>query len=183
MTGTKAAAQLGVWNDDPSGSEFYMYPSAAPAGDWGYIVDDSGIGYRDGYWPFGRLEEPRKSRRATSLRLAPDDRYCAAGQNYVFIRPDRRAEWRATADLNLTVRSQGLGAIVVRCSVEMDLRDFTFSLSRIGDEWPHDLKEQAEDKATRLVEFVRSHVTWRNAGKRTVESAHERWRKTRGSRS
>ena len=50
------AAQEHSWpgaENDPPGSKFYSWPSAPPAGEWAYILDDFGVTYRrDTLWPF-----------------------------------------------------------------------------------------------------------------------------------
>src|SRR5712691_8380723 len=175
-----------------------MYPAKPPEGEWSYIVDDFGIAYRRGFWPFRRgtaseerrevAEFARKEARLgrewklgeacgwTSGRLAPDTEYCAAVQNYVLVFPDTRVAWKAEAGLHLYVRKQGLGAITVKCEAEIDLRDFSVTLSRIRDDWPGELKAQAEEKAAKVAAMLREHVARCDAGRRRVETARSRWK-------
>lgn len=185
-----------VREDDPDGSEFYMYPAEPPAGDWSYVIDDYNLRYRSGFWPFSRggvqAERREISRYAasqkrrerpfhfgegcgwSSVRLAPEPGICSAGQNYISVRPDHHVAWRATATLTLYVRPQGLGAIVVQCEAVIDLRDFSYELRRIRGTWPDELVDQAHEKSRRAVELLRVHVDRRDAGKRKVETAHNR---------
>ena len=204
--------ELGIREGDPEGAKFHMYPARPPEGDWAYIVDDWGIGYRrDTLWPFrstrtgeGSEAEAIRSfyRRALregqdwtlgegcgwqAVRLAPDAEYCAAGQNYVQVWPDIREAWKASADLHLYVRPQGLGAVVLDCSLTIDLRDMTGTVttwpidgSPIGpdgfsEDFPEALKPQAAEKKAKILALLAEHIARRNAGKRKIETAHERW--------
>jgi hypothetical protein len=192
-------AEPGLRDTDPVGAQIYWYPARPPTGTWAYIVDDTGLRYRrQGWWPFRRgnaADERRQigaarasaARRGVSfehgdlcgwasVRLAPDTEYCAAGQNYVTLWPSSSCPWKVSADLHLYVRPQGMCAVVVRCRVEIDLRDMTPTLHQVHDDWPAELKAQAAEKAAKLVAFLAEHITRRNAGRRKLPpTAHERW--------
>lgn len=165
-----------VQANDPTGSRFYSYPSPEPHVPWEYIVDDYGVGYREGEWPFGRMTESRWTRQPCSIRLAPDHEYRAAGQTYVRVSPTRSGR-HAIAYMNLTVRSQGMGAIVVACRAEIDLSDFTVTLDGVQDGWPDTVKAQADQKTQKVVSLIRAQVARRDAGKRKVSTAHEKHRR------
>jgi hypothetical protein len=118
----------------PRGAEFDMYGIATPTGDWAYAVDDSGVVYGDGPWPFHDDEDggPR------SVRLSPDTTYYSWRNEHVGVWPRRFG--RAAATLTLYVRRRGSGAVVVACKVTFDLLSDTFS---IDGSCPPQLREQA----------------------------------------
>lgn len=146
---------------DPKGEEFYSFPAKVPEGDWAYIIDDFGIAYRRGWWPF-RSADTEEERRAVaswerkghgewklgdgcgwaSVRIAPNVDGCDAGQNYVGVWPDIHEAWKASADLHLYVRPQGRGgAVVFNCTLIIDLRDMTGTITT----WPIDGSPIAAD--------------------------------------
>jgi hypothetical protein len=204
-----ASRPLGVREGDPAGAKFYMHPVKPPEGDWSYIVDDFGIAYRLGYWPFRSANEAEDRESVAAhkrqglkhgedwtpgegcgwrpVRLSPDSEYCAAGQNYVMLWPDMREDWKANADLHLYVRPQGLGAITLECSLVIDLRDMTGTVttwpiggSPIGpdgfsEDFPGALKGQAGEKRDKILAFLAEHMAARQDGKRKIETAHDRW--------
>jgi hypothetical protein len=198
--------------NDPKGAKFYMHPDKPPTSEWAYIVDDSCVGYRrDTVWPFrstrtddgsDEYAERQFARKGhtlgegcgwRSVRLAPDTEYCAAGQNYVTVWPDAREAWKANADLHLYVRPQGHGAIVLDCSVTIDLRDMAATVTTwpidgspiaadgFSEDFPEALKAQAQEKATKIVALLAEHIARRNAGKHKIETAHEKWAKGQAS--
>ncbi len=84
---------------------FYMYGAAPPEGQWAYTVDDFGICYGPGWWPFHRDGKPG------TVRVAPDVEYRARPNEYLLISPGQAAT--ATARLHLFIRAQGLGVLTV----------------------------------------------------------------------
>jgi hypothetical protein len=202
-----------VLDTDPKGSEFYSFPSKPPEGDWAYIVDDFCIGYRrDTLWPFrstrtdgasdeasiaafkrqgekrGEVWGPGEGCGWCPVRLAPDlDYQYSGGQNYVQVWPDMHEAWKANADLHLYVRPQGQGAVVLDCSLVIDLRDMTGTVTTwpiggspiaadgFSEDFPEALKAQAGEMKTRILALLAEHMASRDAGKRKIATHHERW--------
>lgn len=204
---------LGLREDDPPGAKFYMWPGTPPEGDWSYIVDDFAVGYRrDTLWPFrstrtdGASDEQslasfirQGEKRGEDWRLgdgcgwcpvlfSPDLDYAyAAGQNRVQVWPDMREAWKASADLELHVRTQGRGAIVLACSLVIDLRDMTGTIttwpidgSPIGadgfsEDFPEALKEQAAERKAKILALLAEHMARRDAGRRKIVTHYGCW--------
>lgn len=167
---------------DPAGSEFDMYAQPVPAGEWSYALDDHGIRYRRFGWPFGRSYKRRGEPEPTSVRLAPDTEYRSWRNEYVLLYPGRLHEcygdatpdW-AHAYLNLWVRAQGMGGVVVRLvEVEIDVRN---QVARIAEDCPAALRGQAEMKGARLVTFLQTHTARARVprSRRTPVTAHDAW--------
>jgi hypothetical protein len=121
---------------------FDMYGGATPDGDWGYVVDDCGITYGPGWWPYHRDGKPG------TVRVSPNTEFRSWRNEYVLISPSPSLTEPATAvaRLQLFVRPQGMGAMTVAARIGVDIRQRTFSLP---DGLPAELHEQATVKGRR----------------------------------
>ena len=203
--------ELGLREDDPRGAKFYMYPAKPLKGDWSYIVDDYGIAYQSGtLWPFRSTDRDDDRQSVASLvrngekrgedwrlgegcgwrsvRFSPDLDYpYAGGQNYVSVWPDMREAWKAHADLHLYVRPQGQGGITMACSLAIDLRDMTGTITTwpidgspiaadgFSEDFPGTLKAQAGEIKAGILALLADHAGRRNAGKRRIVTHRDRW--------
>lgn len=202
-------------DSDPEGAEFYLHPAKPPESDWAYILDDSAISYQRGIlWPFRSAERTgvrsdremiRAWQRAgrkrgenwqvgpgcgwRNVRLSPDTEYRAWRNEYIGVWPDTREAHKASADLHLYVRPQGQGAVVLNCTLILDLRDMTGTvttwpiegspagLDGFSEDFPEALKAQATEKKVKILAFLAETMARRDAGKRKIETAHECWLK------
>jgi hypothetical protein len=169
---------------DPAGSEFDGYAQPVPDGEWSYALDDSGIRYRRSGWPFGCESRHSRELEPSTVRLAPDTDYRSWRNEYVLLYPGRFGEWsheatpeRAHAYLDLWVRKQGMGGIIVpRVEVEIDLEA---EVARVADDCPDVVRGQADMKAARLLAFLQAHIARARTprGRRTPRTAHDAWLK------
>lgn len=175
--------------DTPGLGRFDMYALPPPAGEWSYVLDDTGIAYRrgliaqrlrPGHWPFAHAEPAREheARRsldrhapggrlplecgAASVRLAPDTRYYSWRNEQVSVHPDASAPHLAEADLALWLRPQGLGGMILPCQVHLDLGAGAYELGQLPDNTPAEILEQADSKARKLVVFFAEHLKLRD---------------------
>jgi hypothetical protein len=192
--------EIGLRKDDPQGARFDRYAKEPPAEPWACILDDDGIKYRrglvaqrlrPGWWPFAYADPDREhaARRplrgenvaqecgVASVRLSPDTTYYAWRNEYVLAGPDSKVPHRARARLELWVRPQGMGGVVVTCEANFDLKTQTCVLSRVGDDWPDRLKAQAEAKASKLTAFFSAAMAGRDAidGPEFPLTSRDRW--------
>lgn len=168
--------EVSIENQDPAGSWLVRKAVPTPTGAWAYILDDWGVQYRSGRWPFARKGEP------TSVRVCPDTEFRIWRNEAVDVIPGRAssggggfADMYAHAQLNLWVRSAGDGGSAVVCpvSVELDLEDKT---ARIVGACPDRLAPQARLKASKLLELVLEHREIAATGDRIgPATAHERF--------
>lgn len=158
---------------DPPSATFDMYGNEPPPGDWSYIVDDTGTEYGPGWFPFYRS---RLGEGPQSVRLAPDTAYRAWRNEYVLLGPGRarseveERQW-AWADLTLYVRRQGMGAMVVRTIVELNIKTREII---VAPDCPDALRAQADAKAERLLALILAARADRRTRDRPI-TAHERW--------
>jgi hypothetical protein len=178
--------KLGVTAEDPPGSEFDMYSLATPEGEWAYCLAEHCVLYRRAGWPFGDAHirgrpwrplcgEPRPR----GVRVSPDTQDYSWRNEYVLLYPGRLGEHDeagtssgAHAWLNLWVRKQGMGGIIVpRVAVDIDLDAETAS---VADTCQAAVREQADMKAQRLLAFLLDHQRKARTpgGKRRPVTAH-----------
>ncbi len=167
---------MSLTNQDPAGSWLARKAVPMPTGTWEYILDDWGVRYRSGSWPFARNGE------STSVRVCPDTEFRVWRNEAVDMSPGRAAggdcDVYAHAQLNLWVRSDGDGndadsAVVCSVSVELDLENET---ARIVGMCPDRLAQQARLKASKLLALVLGHRAAAATGDRIGPvTAHERF--------
>jgi hypothetical protein len=173
MTTTSTDRAAGIHEGDPTGAEFDGYAKEPPAEPWGYVVDEARpVAYhhplipprlREGYWPFA---DPAGEYTAVSVRLAPDCRDYAWRNEYVLVWPDKETPYLAEADLDLWVRPQGMGGIVLNCSVRLNLRAGTYEVTRLPEDTPAEVREQSEGKARKLLAYLAAECAARDACER-----------------
>lgn len=202
---------LGLRQDDPAGAKFQTF-TVPPAHDgWSYIVDDWGLAYdRTRFWPF-REDDPAKEAAAVErltkqlrregqdwvlgegcgwapVRIAPDCHYgCGGHGNIVIVWPDHHEARKASADLHLYVRPQGLGAVILNCTLFLDLTAMTGAVTTwpIGDspvaddgfseDFPAALKPQAAERRDKILTFLAAEMARRDNGHRKIITAYDRW--------
>lgn len=136
-------------------STFDMYGAAPPGGDWAYVVDGYGITYGPGWWPYHRDGKPG------TIRVAPDTEFRSWRNEYVLISPSRAQPAAAVARLQLFVRPQGMGAMIVGAQLGINIRQRTVALP-VG--LPEQLHEQAGVKGRRLLDLIVAGRTDRRRG-------------------
>jgi len=143
--------------------EFYSFGHELDLGDWAYILDDVGIVYGPGWYPFHRMPERADTQATgshagraaqaapttpTGVRISPDLEPRAWGNEYVLLEPyDHRVQARMT----LFVARRGMGVTVRRLSLKIDLRQRQVSLP---DACPDALRSQAETKGGRVLDLL-----------------------------
>ncbi|TKG62377.1 MULTISPECIES: hypothetical protein [Pseudonocardiaceae] len=145
--------------------EFDMYGLELELGTWSYILDDFGIVYGPGWYPFHRAltrseqnpsapllnrAVPVGTTKPTGVRLSPNVAEYSWRNEYVLLAP---IDHRVQARTRLFVRKQGLGAMVRRITIEVDLRA---ELVTIPDQCPAALREQAEVKGQRVLDLLQA---------------------------
>jgi len=144
---------------------FDMCGLQLPDGDWAYEVDDFDIAYGPGWWPYHRDGQP------SGVRLAPNTRYWAWRNEYVLAHPTGRGP-TVHAGLQLYERKQGMGAMIVRCRVVLDLKHGSFT---VDERCPPHLRPQADTKAQRLLDLILAARRERRRGQPAPLTAHQRW--------
>ncbi|WP_433635466.1 hypothetical protein [Nocardia sp. CA-120079] len=160
---------------DPIGSYFDGWAVPTPAGEWHYELDDWGIYYGAGWWPFHQYYEQTHgpSRLApASIRVSPDTAYQSWRNESILLWPCETHPNRVDARPTLFVRTQGLGAIVAKTDITLDIKQ---RATTIASTCPPQLREQAETKAARLLRFVLDHRRARRRGITEPETAYGRW--------
>lgn len=196
---------------DPAGARWDMYAVAPPEGDWAYILDDYGIKYRrglvaqrlrPGWWPFAyddpkREHQARRDRRsgpvkqecgAAHICLSPDTAFYAWRNETVSVFPDFEAPHLAAARLTLYVRrgsveygTAGGGGMVIVCHALFNLAKQEVTVTGMGDDWPHSLREQAEHKAAaKVLDYLIAAIKERDTDRERPETAHERYMASKG---
>jgi hypothetical protein len=134
-----------------------------PSGSWAYLVDDYGIGYGPGWWPYYRVGKP------DSVRLAPDTAYYAWRDQYVLAGP---ADTAATSHVTVTLALPGDDGRTVRCQVYLDLRDRSVT---VPDTVPAAARPGAQEKGQRVLDLLLAARAERRRGASAPVPAHERW--------
>jgi hypothetical protein len=146
---------------------FDPYGQPPPAGDWEYVLDDFGVSYGPGWWPLYRDGTP------CGVRLAPDTEYRSWRNEYVTLRPGTGA--RTVAQVTLYCRRQGLGAMVLDARIGIDLRERTVTVVSDLSDCPDEVRQQAHDKAAKLLRFLLAQRHARRTGATRPVTAYELW--------
>lgn len=146
---------------------FDSYGQPPPAGDWEYVLDDFGVSYGPGWWPFYRDCTP------CGVRLSPDTEYCSWRNEYVMLWPGTGAG--AIAHVGLFCRRQGLGAMVLDARIGIDMREHTVTVLSDLSGCPEGVGQQTHDKATRLLRFLLAQRRARRTGATRPVTAYELW--------
>jgi hypothetical protein len=151
--------------DDPYGRNTVLNPPT-PSGSWAYLVDDFGIGYGPGWWPYYRDGKP------DSVRLAPDTAFYAWRDQYVLAGP---ADSLTNSHVIVTLAlpwDDGDGR-TMRCKVYLDLRDRSVT---VPDSIPVSARTEAQEKGQRVLDLVLAARAERRRGASAPVTAHQRWR-------
>lgn len=144
-----------------------------PVGEWEYNLDDYGVVYGPGIWPFySKVSDVFKKNfgqnEPRSIRLAPDHDYSAARNLYVMMWPISEL---AQADISVYVKPQGLGGYVGNAAVHFNLKENNFTVKLC----PTIIREQVEEKATKILRFLAVCRQERDTGRLAPKNAHEKW--------
>jgi hypothetical protein len=154
---------------------FEAFACPEPEGDWEYIVDDWGILYGPGRWPFYRIynnelrPERNGKKEPTSVRLNSDTGY-ENGVRYVLLFPPQN-DGRTEALIHVAVRPQGMGFYMADAVVQFDLAG-SFEIDRC----PDIARPQVEDRARKILTFLAKATAERDKRKRKPETAYDNWR-------
>ncbi len=142
-----------------------MLNPPTPSGSWSYIVDDYGIGYGPGWWPYYRAGKP------DSVRLAPDTAFYAwRDHQHVLARP---ADSVATSHVTVTLALPGDGdGRPMRCQVYLDLRDRSVT---VPDTIPAWARTEAQEKGQGVLDLLLAARAERRRGASAPVTAHQRW--------
>jgi hypothetical protein len=126
-----------------------MYGLELELGTWAYVLDDFGIVYGPGWYPFHRALTRSEQNPAAPLqnRAVPTGKTKPTG---VRLSP---IEHRVQARMHLFVRKQGLGAMVRQITIEVDLRAERVTSP---NQCPTALREQAEVKGQRVLDLLKA---------------------------
>jgi len=160
--------------DIPQGAEFGMYSPAPPAGDFGYVVDDTAVLYGKGFYPFHRTAwndalATYVPAGPAPVRLAPDTEFRAWNTEYVMLWPSQRDAAHAQATFHVCLRPQGMGAIIARATAEIDVRNGRVERVTVNCD---EAREGAEAKAQKILAYVLAcRADRRRGGKAPVTAA------------
>jgi hypothetical protein len=157
------------------GAYFDGWGQPTPPGDWNYDLDDYGIHYGPGWWPFYTTRHPYGEPETTgpiSVRISPDTEFRSWRNEYVQLTPDKREPAKVTGRLRLFVRRRGGGVICVNTALIVDMRAKTV---HVAVDCPDTLRGQAETKGDRILQFLLHHRARRRAGDTRPVTAHDKW--------
>lgn len=164
--------------------EFDMYGLELDLGGWAYVLDQPGVVYGSGWYPFRRpvsILEPHPAapltyhtvatgRTAqTGVRISPDVVHYSWRNEYVRLEP---FDHRIQARMALFVRRQGMGAMVRRVSIEIDLRT---KIVTVPGACPAALRRQADIKGRRVLDLLSAARRERRRGARTPTAVLGAW--------
>jgi hypothetical protein len=148
------------------------YANEPPAGEWSYVIDETGIAYRrgliaqrlrPGWWPFAFADSGREQSErhrhypairqecgVAWLRLAPDSKFWAWRNEYVLVGPDREVPHLAHASVTLWAGDR----VTLPCEIHLDLSAGTYELGPLPEDAPADVIAHAHLKGAKLVKFL-----------------------------
>lgn len=182
--------------------EFRMYVSPEPTGDWRYRLDDFGVVYGPGDWPFYSPEEryvpavakDQFGKQYTynryeildhppldpvlaiqyrqAVRLNPQPNYCSANQTYARIFP-----WGDgfSARLEYMGSKQGMGGNVIRFGLKFD---FNLEILGVTLGKAHALdqyRDVIDLRAKKIQEFMRAAIAERDSGVKRPTTYHDEY--------
>ncbi|MEV4502637.1 hypothetical protein [Streptomyces klenkii] len=143
--------------------EFDMYAVRLDLGSWSYALDDVGLVYGPGWFPFHRHVErteldpcapllprsvPTGKTAPVRVRISPDVEHRSWRNEYVRLQP---IDHRVQAHMNLYVCGSGSGAAIRRAVVEINLRNLDVTVPALC---PPALRHQAAVKGRRVLDLV-----------------------------
>lgn len=138
-------------------------------GQWEYELDDWGITYGRGPWPFYQHYQDEKRRRVTSVRLSPNKAYQSwrTGYALAYVHDDGSL---FCFTFDLWDKKQGMGGYVwhVHLSIENG--------QPVGIEnLPPEIVDRVRDRWGKFERFLAACIAERDARKRRPITAHERY--------
>lgn len=157
-------------------AQFDGFAVPEPKGDWKYELDDSGITYGKGLWPFYLTREGRIFH--ASVRLAPDSEYQAWRNQYVMLMPLWAEEEhygkapKVHVSIGVYTRPEGLGGWVSKVQAIIHIKKLRW-------QWTQPLSatiaRQAKLKRRKVLQFIRRSLRERDEGRKAPLTAHERY--------
>ncbi len=156
--------------------EFDMYGVPEPAEPWGYNLDDYGIIYGPGDWPFWEITggnsvpglpvDEKKSEPRRSIRLAPDTVFQSWRQAYMLAYREKDGY---SLSFGWAIRPQGMGQHVAHVNVRLS------DSCRIRNEreFKGDALKQVRARVAKFKTFLEKHREARNRGDDRPTTAHE----------
>ena len=144
---------------NPFDEDFRMYVSDEPAEPWEYDVDDYGIRYGLGWWPWYRTGSDDKKPVSAGLRVLPDPTFEAGNQLYVLA-------W---------LHGDG-------CELDLSWMTVPARFGRHGPGgWvivsalPAEVRGEVESRVAKFRTLYRKAIAERDAGRKAPVTAHEKW--------
>lgn len=168
--------------------EFDLYGIELELGKWAYVLDQLGVTYGPGWYPFRekvtRSEpdpvEPLLNRKVPTgrttpvgVRISPGVANYSWGNEYVTLEP---VDHRVRARMTLFVRKQGMGAMIRRVEIAVDLRERSVT---IPPECPAELHTQAQVKGERILDLLTAARRERRRGAPIPLSVLGQWEQDR----
>jgi len=156
--------------------EFDMYGVPEPVEPWGYNLDDYGIIYGPGDWPFweitggnsvpGLPATKKKSEPRQSIRLAPDTAFQSWRQAYMLAGCEKDG---FSLSFGWAIRPQGLGRHVAHVNVRLS------GSCRIRNEreFKGDALKQVRARVAKFKAFLEQHREARDRGEQQPVTAHQ----------
>jgi hypothetical protein len=162
-----------VSRNKPAGEVCDLQAVPEPAGNWDYELDDHGVTYGRGPWPFFRRGTEQTS-QPTLIRLAPNTAYRAWGIQYVLLMPNE-ALTRVYVCGQTYVKRPRFGTCERPLYAELSLPNLNWRwLSPIDAE----ILERARQRRRKILRFLRRARAERDRGQLAPITAHERWAAT-----
>lgn len=145
-----------------------------PAGPWSYVLDDCGIRYGSGAWPFYRSDRASvlpSGRDAAVVRVSPDREYRMWRNQEVRLYP-QPVHNPVRIRLTLWVCAHEIGAWVLPTEARLWLptRAWVWQI-----DVPESLRVAAADARDRILQFLDLALRERDAGAIAPQTAHSRW--------
>ncbi|WP_067484202.1 hypothetical protein [Actinomadura hibisca] len=137
----------------------YSYGVPSPEGDWRYLLDTDSISYGAGLWPFYRSTDT--GQHPAGVRLSPGTELYAWANEHIFLGPSFWSGDIAEATLHLYCGYDGAQHWGHDGKIRLLLAQHT---AEIHPEIPETLREQAQDKADKLLASIITHRVARDSG-------------------
>lgn len=155
---------------------------ATPDLPWEYNLDDYGIVYGPGPWPWYGYVRQRLAQTPTtipveaSIQIAPDTEFRAWGNQSVRLGPGFNDPFQLDYTIQLTIRSHGSWFRLLTVDGSIDLRKQTIEPPppRLFARHPQWAIEW-ERKTIRILRFYARGIEERNRGMKTPVYAHSKW--------
>lgn len=110
---------------------------------------------------------------AVSVCLVPDYEYRSWRNEIVLVSPSHTVPHHATARLSLWLRRQGMGGMITKCKVRLDLLHGTHRIEDLHPDVPEEVKQQAKTKATKLSAYLAAEIVNRDGDRKQPVTTFE----------